>query len=158
MSQCARVLAVLKDGQPKTIQEIHARAGTMRLNSRMSDLRKQGYDIRYWREGQLHVYQLVNGGVGDLAVTSSAPISRREASEAYGEPHSQAVLVRPHSESLAQTAAPLPSDSPPLAAVSASDLAAEGIPGGVWEEGESAPVDCVGGQLALEIPKKPVWA
>jgi hypothetical protein len=48
-SQCARVLAVLQDGKPHSIQEIHERAGTMRLNSRVSELRTRGHPIRCWR-------------------------------------------------------------------------------------------------------------
>jgi hypothetical protein len=35
----------------------------MRLNSRISDLRKQGHDIRYWRDGEHHVYQLIRAPV-----------------------------------------------------------------------------------------------
>lgn len=44
-SQGARVLAVLADGKPHSVPEIHRRAGTMRLNSRVADLRKQGHTI-----------------------------------------------------------------------------------------------------------------
>lgn len=44
-SQCAKILAVLEDGQPHTVSEIHARAGYSRLNSRVSELRKYGYTI-----------------------------------------------------------------------------------------------------------------
>lgn len=44
-SQCARVLAVLQDGRPHTVPEIHDRAGTMRLNSRIAELRKRGHNI-----------------------------------------------------------------------------------------------------------------
>jgi hypothetical protein len=44
-SQCARVLSVLADGKPHTVPDIHRRAGTMRLNSRVADLRKQGHNI-----------------------------------------------------------------------------------------------------------------
>jgi hypothetical protein len=44
-SQTQRVLAVLADGRPHTTSEIHRRAGTMRLNSRISEMRKAGHDI-----------------------------------------------------------------------------------------------------------------
>lgn len=44
-SQCDRVLAVLADGNVHTITEIHERAGTMRLNSRISELRARGHTI-----------------------------------------------------------------------------------------------------------------
>lgn len=46
MSQCAAILAVLEDGKPHLVSEIHARAGYSRLNSRVADLRKRGYDIQ----------------------------------------------------------------------------------------------------------------
>ena len=51
-SQCARVLEVLSDCEWHTVAEIHDRAGTMRLNSRISDLRlKYGYAIEHDVEG-----------------------------------------------------------------------------------------------------------
>ena len=61
MSQCSRVLEVLRDGKPHSIQEIHERAGTMRLNSRISDLRNMGFNILYYRKDGLHTYQLLWG-------------------------------------------------------------------------------------------------
>ncbi len=69
MSQCSRVLEVLRDGKPHSIEEIHERAGTMRLNSRISDLRRMGYFITYFRKDGLHTYQLLYGIVrsGDVA-------------------------------------------------------------------------------------------
>jgi hypothetical protein len=45
MSQGARVLEVLADGKPHSVPDIHRKAGTMRLNSRVADLRKQGHNI-----------------------------------------------------------------------------------------------------------------
>jgi hypothetical protein len=45
-SQCYRVLAVLADYKPHTVPEIHRKAGTMRLNSRIAELRvRYGYNI-----------------------------------------------------------------------------------------------------------------
>lgn len=44
-SQSARVLAVLADGRWHTVSNIHARAGTMRLNSRTAELRARGHNI-----------------------------------------------------------------------------------------------------------------
>lgn len=46
MSQCAAILRVLRDGHRHSVAEIHALAGTSRLNSRVAGLRFQGYDIR----------------------------------------------------------------------------------------------------------------
>ena len=45
LSQCARILAVLEDGRPHTVAEIHERAGYSRLNSRIAELRKRGHVI-----------------------------------------------------------------------------------------------------------------
>lgn len=45
VSQCDRVLNVLADGQLHPVPEIHDRAGTMRLNSRVAELRKRGHTI-----------------------------------------------------------------------------------------------------------------
>jgi len=48
-SQNARVLAVLWDGKRHSVPEIHRRAGTMRLNSRISELRGHGCEIKMTR-------------------------------------------------------------------------------------------------------------
>lgn len=46
-SQNARVLHALRSGRWVAVPTIHARAGSMRLNSRISELRGQGYDIEH---------------------------------------------------------------------------------------------------------------
>ncbi len=58
-SQCDRVLAVLIDGQPHSVTEIHDRAGTMRLNSRVAELRERGHEILCTREGSDYIYTLL---------------------------------------------------------------------------------------------------
>jgi hypothetical protein len=58
-SQCDRVLDVLRDGRWHRMEEIHARAGFMRLNSRVSELRARGLDIRCDREGGVYKYRLI---------------------------------------------------------------------------------------------------
>ncbi len=45
-SQNGRILRVLADGKSHSVTEIHRKAGTMRLNSRVSELRGHGYSIR----------------------------------------------------------------------------------------------------------------
>src|SRR5688572_12152151 len=65
MSQIALILEVLKDGAPHSVPEIHQRAGTSRLNSRISDLRKKGYAIQCWRVpgktgAAAYMYQLID--------------------------------------------------------------------------------------------------
>lgn len=62
-SQNARVLEVLADGLGHSAAEIHARAGFMRLNSRVAELRsKHGFDISCVQTGpagpEHFVYQL----------------------------------------------------------------------------------------------------
>lgn len=64
-SQNARILRVLAKGKWVTVSEIHRRAGTSRLNSRVSELRKQGYEIEHMKvagkAGALgHRYRLLN--------------------------------------------------------------------------------------------------
>lgn len=104
MSQTSRVLAVLKDGNPHSIEEIHERAGSMRLNSRIAELRTRGHNIvcirhREWdnarkREQVQYQYRLVSSAldsgaaaaapdssadVGNAAVTSSAALAGEHA-------------------------------------------------------------------------------
>lgn len=45
-SQCGKILGVLADGKPHLVSAIHRRAGYSRLNSRVSELRKRGYEIK----------------------------------------------------------------------------------------------------------------
>lgn len=64
-SQNARILRALSKGKWVTVAEIHRRAGTSRLNSRISELRKYGYEIEHetvpGKTGALgHRYRLVN--------------------------------------------------------------------------------------------------
>jgi hypothetical protein len=64
-SQNARILRALSDGRWHTVANIHRKAGTSRLNSRVSELRKQGYEIEHEtvpeKTGSLgHKYRLLN--------------------------------------------------------------------------------------------------
>lgn len=64
-SQNARILRALSDGKWVTVAEIHRRAGTSRLNSRISELRKYGYEIEHevvpGKTGSLgHRYRILN--------------------------------------------------------------------------------------------------
>lgn len=66
MSQCDRVLAVLADGRTHTVPEIHERAGTMRLNSRVAELRNRGHQIECVRlrgrtGADAYAYRLLDG-------------------------------------------------------------------------------------------------
>lgn len=61
-SQCGRVLALLRDGKRHSVPEIHERCGTMRLNSRIAELRTRGHVIECLRIGgrgaESYVYRL----------------------------------------------------------------------------------------------------
>lgn len=64
-SQNSRILRALADGRWRTVAEIHRRAGTSRLNSRVSELRKHGYVIKHETVGKGigalgHQYRLLN--------------------------------------------------------------------------------------------------
>jgi hypothetical protein len=54
-----RVLHLLSDGKPHAHMEGY-RLGVM-LHSRVADLRRKGYDIACWREGDNYLYQLLAG-------------------------------------------------------------------------------------------------
>lgn len=94
MSQCARVLAVLADGLPHDIAEIHDRAGTMRLNSRVAELRTRGHQIVCTRTGDTYSYRLLaslgeprpeeapTAGLPDDAATAESAASLGSPSEA----------------------------------------------------------------------------
>ncbi|MFL5864685.1 MAG: helix-turn-helix domain-containing protein [Solirubrobacteraceae bacterium] len=73
-SQCDRVLAVLRDGDWHDINEIHRRAGTMRLNSRISDLRARGHLIDCKPNGAKTRYRLTStaGAPGTAPVEAAA--------------------------------------------------------------------------------------
>lgn len=86
MSQCAAILRVLRDGQVHSVREIHERAGFSRLNSRITDLRKQGHSIDHFcveavSQVDRHVYRLVSSpdacsGVSGVAAETAtvAPV------------------------------------------------------------------------------------
>ena len=91
-SQVQRVFEVLKDGKPHPVPEIHQKAGTMRLNSRIADLRKQGHTIvcervKGKRGAAAYQYQLLSGSdilrkQGQLQL-STDDIAPRVARERY---------------------------------------------------------------------------
>jgi hypothetical protein len=83
MSQCSRVLEVLRDHRIHTMEEIHQRAGTMRLNSRISDLRKMGYNIACFKTGRVYRYQLL-----PLLETVQTPGETAATAAASGPPAS----------------------------------------------------------------------
>lgn len=75
ISQCDRVLLVLSDRETHAVPEIHERAGTMRLNSRISELRQRGHTIECVRlpgrtGAAAYAYRL-------LDPTASAAVSHR---------------------------------------------------------------------------------
>lgn len=58
-----RVLELLKDGRPHSHMDGY-RLGVM-LHSRVADLRRDGYRIACWREGDLYMYRLEPGSSSD---------------------------------------------------------------------------------------------
>ena len=87
-SQNARILRVLGDGRWKTVATIHRKAGTCRLNSRISELRKKhGYVIEHEKlPGQTgtsaHRYRLIT------------PVTQRELEDLITEEHLPRALDR----------------------------------------------------------------
>jgi hypothetical protein len=104
-SQNDRVQAVL-EGRPNewlSIQEIHAKAGTMRLNSRISDLRlKRGLNIEYRVVDGLHCYRLLDGppvfsSPGTDGGPSSSTISETAGGDEFAE--TAGPVLAPHAGS-----------------------------------------------------------
>lgn len=63
MSQCDRIAAVLADGQPHRMTDIHRVVGFCRLNSRIAELRTRGHVIVCERKGADYIYtELVHPG------------------------------------------------------------------------------------------------
>lgn len=58
MTHNERVLALLSDGKPHSHRELYGLY--VMAHSRVADLRKQGHDIRCWREGDLYFYRLLD--------------------------------------------------------------------------------------------------
>jgi hypothetical protein len=56
MTQAQRVMAILGDGCEHTHHEFY---GFCVLHSRISELRKKGFNIACWRDGDNYVYQLL---------------------------------------------------------------------------------------------------
>ena len=65
-SQCDRILEVLSDGEPHSMEEIHRRVGTCRLNSRIAELRERfkrlgiPKTITCDKGGGRYIYQLID--------------------------------------------------------------------------------------------------
>jgi hypothetical protein len=86
VSQSARILAVLADGNPHLVSEIHARAGYSRLNSRVAELRTRGYVIESFHVGgktgsEGYGYSLVSSPLPGGTVRSSPPLRRGSLTE-----------------------------------------------------------------------------
>jgi len=63
MNTKTKILAALSDGQPHTLTELTRLTRSTKVSTRISDLRKDGYDIRNkreWRNGRFlrSTYQL----------------------------------------------------------------------------------------------------
>jgi hypothetical protein len=56
MTQAQRVMAILGDGKAHSHHEFY---GFCVLHSRISELRKKGFNIACWRDGDNYVYQLL---------------------------------------------------------------------------------------------------
>ena len=78
MTHCDRVLALLADGQPHSHHEGYAL--NVILHSRVSELRKRGYRIDMWRDGDLYLYQLT-----DSSLSRSDPLPPPRAHRDAGD-------------------------------------------------------------------------
>lgn len=88
----ARVLRLLSDGRPHSHMEGY-RLGVM-LHSRVSDLRKDGYRIECWRDGDDYLYRLV----GRLEEAASYPAPGEKAASSSSPGRSDGLLTSPYQE------------------------------------------------------------
>lgn len=129
MTQTGAILEVLKDGKEHSVAEIHRRAGTSRLNSRISDLRRHGHVIRCFTvkgrtNAERYVYQLLYSltepGVAPRERHMTAPGSVSEfpssaALTATGEKPGRSMSS---SDEPADARQAIPLDSPPAGQMS----------------------------------------
>ena len=78
MSQSARILDVLSDGRHHSVAEIHRRAGTSRLNSRVAELRSKGYEIecstiQATQHTERYLYRLLSSSPKKVAAHMAGP-------------------------------------------------------------------------------------
>ena len=78
MTHCALLLEVLADGQPHDHLSLY-RLG-MIVHSRVSELRKRGYRIDMWRDGDLYIYRLTGSPLSESAPLSP-PRAHRDAGD-----------------------------------------------------------------------------
>lgn len=102
MTHNERVLELLSDGRPHTHHELYGLHVV--AHSRVSDLRKQGFDIRQWRDGDSYLYLLVkpDGATsGSMSENSTVASLRASLALAVDEP------AAAHSAPIAAAAGPL---------------------------------------------------
>jgi hypothetical protein len=80
VTQCQRILALLSDGRPHSHHELYA-LGCV-AHSRVSELRKRGYRIDQWKDGNLYLYRLL----GESAATEpdAFPVTARPTGGTVG--------------------------------------------------------------------------
>ena len=88
-----RVLDLLSDGRPHSHMEGY-RLGVM-LHSRVADLRRDGYRIECWRDGDDYLYRLLDGAAGQFggADGSAASSSGRPPQATHPAAPSQLELL-----------------------------------------------------------------
>lgn len=125
-----RVLELLSDGKPHSHHEGYALH--VMLHSRVSDLRREGHDIRCWREGDLYLYMLVplRRAEGIRRMDSQSSVRRN----GDGEGSDRANILQPQSSSHHMSSRSGPS-SPPGGPCPPLD---QGPPLSLFDESEAA--------------------
>jgi len=90
MSQCSRILEVLRDHRIHDMREIHQRAGTMRLNSRIAELRSRGHNIVCFKTGGVYRYQMLS----ELDAERAGPADSNRPSPVSGSENTGTVRAR----------------------------------------------------------------
>ena len=104
MNRADLLLSCLRDGTPWTRRDIFEHTGQFfLLNNAASELRERGLDVRWSRSGSLHLYQLVNGSLGEREQGSSGSASE-PVSPRRGVVDNRALVSRSPSDPLIPSA------------------------------------------------------
>ncbi len=85
LGQTAKFWRLMKDGKPRTIQQIHAVVGSCRLNSRVAEARKRfNAEIACWYADGTYVYQVLGSVSDSQPQAQGSSASARQVSEPAG--------------------------------------------------------------------------
>ncbi len=121
LGQTSKFWRLMKDGRPRTIQEIHAIIGSCRLNSRVAEARKRfNVEIACWYADGTYVYQVLGSVSDSQPQAQGSSASARQVSEPAGAAVSEAPYgsdTRPEQLALIDATRDALNEAPPSSAV-----------------------------------------